>query len=255
MKLQISEILGKLKDITGEGSVAKKIALLQQHDNPTLRVILRHAFDPTVAYNLPEGIPPFKKNDSPMEMTESSLYSETRKLSYLWLVPSDAALQTLTETQKVQLEAHEVIQERFGQNLNAALLAAKASDEEITAAREAIAAAKARWDKALKAHADAKASYHKAMIESAEIDKKTEALRASMLQANAQLTDRNAPLPRVSNIPKYRLEMLFIQLLESLHADEAAVLLAAKNKTLTKLYPITKEMVKKAFPDLLPAGS
>ena len=52
---------------------------------------------------------------------------------------------------------------------------------------------------------------------------------------------------------KSQLEGLFISLLEGLHADEAKIVLAMKDKTLHKLYPaLTEDIVRKAFPALLP---
>jgi len=255
MKLQISEILKQLKDITGEGAVTRKAELLKKYDSPTLRVILRHAFDPNIAYNLPEGIPPYKKNDSPMEMTESSLYAETRKLSYLWLVPSESALEALTATQKDQLMVFVEEQTKNGDVLKEALQATRDAEDELKAAKEAIAAAKLRYERALQAHSQSRSTYNSAEYQCKVSDQKTERVRNEMLRANAALSNQKNALPPPSNFPRYRLEMLFIQLLESIHKDEAEVLLAAKNKTLTKLYPITKDVVKKAFPGLIPANS
>ena len=56
-----------------------------------------------------------------------------------------------------------------------------------------------------------------------------------------------------AGLTKFRLEGLFISLLEGLHKDDAAIVLAMKDKNLTKLYPgITKDIVSKAFPGLIP---
>lgn len=49
-----------------------------------------------------------------------------------------------------------------------------------------------------------------------------------------------------------RKEMLFIQILEGIHWSEADLVVAAKDKQLEKLYKnITREIVRKAFPNLL----
>jgi len=54
-------------------------------------------------------------------------------------------------------------------------------------------------------------------------------------------------------IPKMKKEMLFIRLLEDVDAKDAEILIAMKDKTLTKLYPLlTIALVRKAFPILLP---
>jgi len=42
-----------------------------------------------------------------------------------------------------------------------------------------------------------------------------------------------------------------IELLESLHPRDAQVLLSVKNKKLAKTYAINKDIVKKAFSDIL----
>lgn len=43
-------------------------------------------------------------------------------------------------------------------------------------------------------------------------------------------------------------EVLFVRLLQAIHPDDAELLLSVKNKTLH--YPLSKRLVKKAFPDL-----
>jgi hypothetical protein len=45
-------------------------------------------------------------------------------------------------------------------------------------------------------------------------------------------------------------ETMFIQLLESLHQDEAKVLCMVKDKTLGKKYKITKACVEEAYPEI-----
>ena len=51
-------------------------------------------------------------------------------------------------------------------------------------------------------------------------------------------------------IKQLKKEALWIQLLESLHADEAEVLDLIKDKKLTTKYKITKQNVIDAFPEL-----
>lgn len=55
------------------------------------------------------------------------------------------------------------------------------------------------------------------------------------------------PKPRIQQIKK---EQLWIQLLEVLHADEAAILDTIKDKQLHKRYKITRQNVIDAFPEL-----
>ena len=50
---------------------------------------------------------------------------------------------------------------------------------------------------------------------------------------------------------KIKKEMAFIKLLESVHASDAEILVAMKDKALHKKYPVlTSSLVKKAFPNL-----
>lgn len=249
MKLQISEILTKLKDFTGDGAVSKKVEWLRKNDSPTLRLLLQHNFDQSISYNLPEGDPPFKRNDAPMEMSESTLYAETRKLAYLWMQPSQAALNTLTKSQRQQIDELETLQEEHGRKLQEKIAEYREAEKKIDEAREEIEAARLRYTAAIE---HAKKIMQEGQIlnkEVADITTSIGATTQNILGTNAALRNQQAP-PTERNIPKYRLEMQFVQLLESLHHDEADVLLAVKNKTLTKKYAINKDIVKKAFPEL-----
>lgn len=49
-------------------------------------------------------------------------------------------------------------------------------------------------------------------------------------------------------LPGMKVESMFIQMLEGLHATEAEVLIKAVNKTLHKKFRITKAVVQEAFP-------
>lgn len=51
-------------------------------------------------------------------------------------------------------------------------------------------------------------------------------------------------------LPRSRREMIFIQLLEGLHVDEANVLCLAKDKKIGKRYKITKACVSEAYPEI-----
>tara|TARA_B100000287_G_scaffold128993_1_gene121062 strand:+ start:575 stop:1003 length:429 start_codon:yes stop_codon:yes gene_type:complete len=56
--------------------------------------------------------------------------------------------------------------------------------------------------------------------------------------------------PIANEVPQVRREGMFISMLETLHADEAAMLCLAKDKKL-KVTGITKKLVKDAFPNLI----
>lgn len=251
-KLQISDILTKLKDFSGDGAVAKKVEWLKQHDSPTLRMLLQHNFDPNIAYNLPDGEPPFRRNDAPAaDLTESNLYAETRKLGYLWLQPSNAALDSLTKSQKEQIDELQALETTKSKELQEKIAEYRASEKAIEDAREAIEQAKKQLNTAIE-------NSKRIMQEGQQLNREVNALAQnvqvrmkSILGANAELMNRANP-SQGDSIPKYKLELQFIQLLESLPPAEADVLLAVKNKTLQKKYPITKDIAKKAFPGIVP---
>ena len=250
MKLQISEILAKLKEFTGEGAVAKKVEWLRQNDSATLRLILKHAFDPKIAYNLTEGDPPFKPNPNQIDQTETSLFKETRKLSYLWLQPSDIALEDLTKTQKDQFAELEQQQEEKGKLLQDMITEYRAAEQEVTDAREAIEVGRVRLKNATEKAIALKKRGQDFNIIVEQLNAYVQKAIESMVGANDELLNRGTSRME-QRIPKYKLELQFIQLLESIHPDEAKVLLGTKNKTLGKQFAITKDIIKKAFPELL----
>ena len=51
-------------------------------------------------------------------------------------------------------------------------------------------------------------------------------------------------------LASHKRETMFIQLLESLHQDEAKVLCMVKDKTLGKKYKITKACIEEAYPEI-----
>lgn len=78
MKLSIPEILDQVVAAPGK---AEKIAVLKQYNNTTLQQILRMNFDPNVVIDLPPGPAPYKaERDIPVELTQSNLYNEARRL-------------------------------------------------------------------------------------------------------------------------------------------------------------------------------
>ncbi len=55
----------------------------------------------------------------------------------------------------------------------------------------------------------------------------------------------------VTNTTKVRKEVMFIQLLESLHESEAELLCLMKDKSIQQKYKVTKAVIKDAFPDIV----
>jgi len=58
---------------------------------------------------------------------------------------------------------------------------------------------------------------------------------------------------RPAGVKRMQVENVFIQMLEGVHASEAELLIALKDKALAKKYKgLTEKVVREAFPDLLP---
>lgn len=73
----ISEILDKVaKAKTKE----KKVGLLREHNSPSLRMILKASFDPSIKWQLPEGDVPYTTNEAPEGTEHTILASEAKKL-------------------------------------------------------------------------------------------------------------------------------------------------------------------------------
>ena len=78
------EILTKVNNAKDKPA---KIAVLKKHDSVALRQVLKGAFDPNIKWDLPEGTPPFKRNDAPAGTEHTSLFAEARRL---WHFVKDA---------------------------------------------------------------------------------------------------------------------------------------------------------------------
>lgn len=79
-KKGLSEILEEVSKIKKK---EERIEELRKHgDNRALLQILQYAFDPRIKWLLPEGVPPYKKNEYIDQ--ESNLYTEMRRL-YLFI--------------------------------------------------------------------------------------------------------------------------------------------------------------------------
>ena len=75
--LLFSEILDKVhKAKTKEA----KVKILIDHDNQSLRMVIKSSFDPKIEWVLPVGDVPFKPNDAPAGTEHTRLASEAKKL-------------------------------------------------------------------------------------------------------------------------------------------------------------------------------
>jgi hypothetical protein len=78
MKPALSTIL---KEAAKQDTFINKVNYLKRNDNPSLRSLVAHIFDPRIKFALPEGDPPY----SPSQFdTQMRLYTEIRKL-YIWV--------------------------------------------------------------------------------------------------------------------------------------------------------------------------
>jgi hypothetical protein len=77
-----------------------------------------------------------------------------------------------------------------------------------------------------------------------------------MAPSTIQLEQRRLPYlvkghPKAKGLPQTKIEKMFIDMLESVHPDEADILIAMKDKAFTgKFGGVTKKMVAEVWPDL-----
>ena len=80
-----------------------KIAVLKKYDNKPMRQLLKAAFDPKIKFDLPEGNPPYIKNEAPAGTEHTSLAAEARKL-YHFIVGGNNTINKLKkETMFIQM--------------------------------------------------------------------------------------------------------------------------------------------------------
>jgi hypothetical protein len=94
--LLFSEVLTKVNNAKDK---AKKIEVLKRYDHPSLRMLLKGSFDPSIEWELPEGTPPFMENPAPKGTEHTILKTEAKRL---WHFIKGADTKT-TKTQKETL--------------------------------------------------------------------------------------------------------------------------------------------------------
>jgi hypothetical protein len=83
-----------------------------------------------------------------------------------------------------------------------------------------------------------------------KVDDNPAGLQSSPLKQQIQVLP--SLLKRNTRLSTLRKETLFIRLLEGAHAKDALILIAAKDKKLSQLYPLlTDSLVRTAFPNLI----
>ena len=81
----------------------QKIAVLKQFDNQAMRQLLKAAFDPKIKFDLPEGNPPYIKNEAPAGTEHTSLASEARKLYHFVVGGNNQITKLKKETIFIQM--------------------------------------------------------------------------------------------------------------------------------------------------------
>jgi hypothetical protein len=86
MRLLVPEIFDRVEKAS---SIEERKKVLLQNNNPVLQDVLRLNFHPQAKANLPEGSPPYKREeDIPLGYSASNLYKEARKF-YIWYQPTN----------------------------------------------------------------------------------------------------------------------------------------------------------------------
>ena len=96
MKTSIPQIL---EEVDKAPNKETRVKVLRAYNHPVLRGILQINFNPDVKLALPEGVPPYKRDEKiPAGYSETNLFSEFRRM-YIWLDPNI----NLTKIKKEQL--------------------------------------------------------------------------------------------------------------------------------------------------------
>tara|TARA_B100000900_G_scaffold52207_1_gene38517 strand:+ start:1278 stop:1778 length:501 start_codon:yes stop_codon:yes gene_type:complete len=75
--LLFSEVLDKVHKAKTK---AQKVKILREHNNASLRMVIKSSFDPKIEWSMPEGEVPFMPNDAPAGTDHTRLATEAKKL-------------------------------------------------------------------------------------------------------------------------------------------------------------------------------
>jgi len=81
----------------------KKIDVLREYDSPSIRQLLKGAFDPKITWDLPDGIPPYMANEAPIGTEHTYLEDEAKKLWHFIKGADDLLSKTRKETLFIQM--------------------------------------------------------------------------------------------------------------------------------------------------------
>ena len=96
----VHEIFTKINNAKDKSG---KIAILRQFDNQAMRQLLKAAFDPKIKFDLPEGNPPYIKNEAPAGTEHTSLASEAKKLYHFVVGGNNQITKLKKETMFIQM--------------------------------------------------------------------------------------------------------------------------------------------------------
>ena len=96
----VHEIFTKINNAKDKSG---KIAILRQFDNQAMRQLLKAAFDPKIKFDLPEGNPPYIKNEAPAGTEHTSLASEAKKLYHFVVGGNNQINKLKKETMFIQM--------------------------------------------------------------------------------------------------------------------------------------------------------
>ena len=89
---------------------SEKIAILKKHDTQAMRQLIKAAFDPKIEFDLPEGTPPFIRNEAPAGTEHTSLFYASKKL-WRFVKGADDTINRLAK-EKMFLGLLEALQEK-----------------------------------------------------------------------------------------------------------------------------------------------
>lgn len=98
MQMLVSELF---KLVEKAESKQEKINLLRSNDVQEVRAILTLNYNPDFKLNLPEGTPPFRKEENPIGYQATTIKHELRRF-YIWMQPNELS-RTKRETLFIEM--------------------------------------------------------------------------------------------------------------------------------------------------------
>ena len=92
-----------LKRINNAKDKKKKLQILQDYDSEPLRMLMKGAFDPSIKWDLPTGVPPYKANEAPLGTSHTWLADESAKLWHFLVGGNPGLSKTRKETMFIQV--------------------------------------------------------------------------------------------------------------------------------------------------------